>query len=91
MTDGVSFDSNQYVLFLPFSKLGVFINTYGTTIKMRSSVSDVTGKVLYDEYLLTFKYACWTDQLTSPISSNILDQVYEFGAGPVSLTLPSVT
>jgi len=40
---------------------------------MRSVVTDVTGKALYDEYYLKFSYACWTDQLSSPIATNIAD------------------
>jgi hypothetical protein len=73
-TNGLAFDSNQYVLFLPFSSLSGFQTAYGSTaLKMRSSVTDVTGKVLYDEYTLTFKYACWTDQLSITTSNDIAD------------------
>ena len=62
-TDGTSFDSNEYVLYLPFSSYEAFIGVYGTSpvIRMRSSVTDVTGKTLYDEYQLTFSYECWVD------------------------------
>ena len=72
--DGTSYASNQYVLFLPFSSLTTFTNTYGNTaIKMRSSVTDVAGKVLYDEYNLTFRYLCWDDNVSVTNANNILD------------------
>lgn len=58
---------------------------------MRNSVTDVTGKVLYDEYTLTFKYACWVDKLSITIANDISDQIYEFGAGAQALTAPTVT
>ena len=71
---GSAYSSNQYKLFLPFSSLASFVTNYGSTpIKMRSSVTDVTGKVLYDEYTLTFKYACWTDQLSITLANDITD------------------
>lgn len=57
---------------------------------MRSSVTDVTGKVIYDEYTLTFKYACWTDELSISTTNDIADQIYEFGAAK-ALTTPTVT
>jgi hypothetical protein len=47
---------------------------------MRSSVTDVTGRVVYDEYNLTFKYACWEDNLSITLANDLADQVYEFGA-----------
>jgi hypothetical protein len=91
-TNGLAFDSNQYVLFLPFSSLSNFVTTYGSTpIRMRSSVTDVTGKVLYDEYNLTFKYACWADKLSITLANDISDQIYEFGAGAQALTAPNVS
>jgi len=89
-TDTISFASNQYVLYLPFSSLTTFTTTYGSTpLKMRNSVTDVTGKVLYDEYNLTFKYACWTDGVS--LTTNIQDQIYQFGSGAKLLTLPAIT
>lgn len=63
-TDGVHFDSNLYNLLLPFSKLDTFVATFGSSVKMRSRVTDVAGKSLTDEYILTFVYACWSDKVT---------------------------
>jgi hypothetical protein len=91
-TDTFSFDSNSYQLFLPFASLTSFTTNYGTTpIRMRSSVTDVAGRVLYDEYNLTFKYACWADNLSITLANDIADQIYEFGGTALPLTAPTVT
>lgn len=43
-TDGVHFDTNLFNLYLPFSKLDAFVAAFGTTVMMRSRVTDVAGK-----------------------------------------------
>ena len=59
------YSTNLYKLLLQFSDFSSFTSTYGSgPIKMRSKITDVTGKTLYDEYKLIFKYACWTDSLS---------------------------
>jgi len=58
--NNLSYSSNEYSITLQFSSLVDFETEYPTlTIKLRSSVTDVTGRVLYDEYHLTFNYICW--------------------------------
>jgi hypothetical protein len=91
-SDGISFASNAYVLYLPYSHLSAFMAAYGSTpIQMRSIVTDVTGRIASDEYTLTFLYSCWTDSLTIALANNIGDQTYQFGASLQSLQLPVIT
>ena len=89
------YSTNLYILLLHYSSLATFTSTYGSApIKMRSRITDITGRTLYDEYKLTFKYACWTDSLSISEANNIKDQIYEFGQSSganVSLTLPTIT
>ena len=73
--DTISFASNAYSIVLQFSNIGNFETAFPThSVKMRSSVTDVTGRVLYDEYNLTFKYVCWADVLSW--TSYEPDQIY---------------
>ena len=66
------YSTNLYILLLQFSALSSFTSTYGNApIKMRSRITDVTGRTLYDEYKLIFKYACWTDSLSITEANNI--------------------
>jgi hypothetical protein len=49
--NNLSYSSNAYSITLQFSNLVDFETAYPSlTIKMRNSVTDVTGRVLYDEY-----------------------------------------
>ena len=71
------YSTNLYTLLLHFSALSTFTSTYGSSpIRMRSRITDVTGRTLYDEYKLIFKYACWTDSLSITQANNIQDQIY---------------
>jgi len=54
-------------------------------------VTDIAGKVVTDEYYLTFKYACWTDTLSINFANNLLDQIYSFGQPSTTLPSPVVT
>ena len=51
----------------PIAILGFFIvykHDGSVPIKMRSRITDVTSKMLFEEYKLIFKNACWTDSIS---------------------------
>lgn len=72
------FSSNAFQVKLVYSNLSNFVTAYGTNNpKFRTKVYDVAGRTVYDEYEISFTYACWTDTLTM---ASLADQTYNFGA-----------
>lgn len=61
------------------------------TVKMRSRLSDLTGKKLTDEYTITFHYDCWDDELSITYANDLGEQAYLFGSGDKNLDTPTVT